>query len=78
MKLDLIFKELMNRTYKGLRDLSLESFFPFIEENNIFEKGSLHSLVLTSLTLLGFKLKFSAINEKNIYNKNNANICRRK
>lgn len=78
MKLDLNLKELINKTCKGLRDLSLKSFFPFIEENNIFEKGSLHSLVLTSLTLLGFKLKFSTINEKNIYNKNNANICRRK
>lgn len=76
--MELTLKELIRKTYESLRDLSLSKYYPFIENFNIFEEGSLHSLILTALTIIGFDLGFAAINEKNIYNKENAAICQRK
>ena len=77
-KMNSSLQDLINNTYEGLKNFDLNKYYPFIAEKNVFENGTLHALMLTALTLLGNDLGASSINEKYIYNKNNAQVCKRK
>jgi len=70
---------LIKNLIKSTSNIPIKNYFPFLENKmKIMDEGSLHSMILTSLSLLGYELGYSVINEKNIYNKINAKICRRK